>query len=119
MLSLKPFLLLFCFCLFLVPAQAVPVQFSDINLQDRSVSIYLVNASGTFLISSPDMVTSNASIDLDPTGSYQIVIEPDKNTWFDDPLNAVRFFTSDNMGQTITFLMFAFTFIGIVRLGFR
>lgn len=107
------------FLLLIGSASAVPVSFSDINLQDRAIAIYEVDENGTHLVSTPDMVTSNATIELDAAKSYQIIIQPDKNTWFDDPLNALSFLVSDNMGQTIVFMMFAFIFAWVMRLIFR
>jgi hypothetical protein len=101
------------------PASAVPVTFNDINLQARGVSIYEINETGTYLVSTPGSVTSNMTIDLDPTGSYQIIIEPSYDTWFDDPKNALTYFIHDAAGQTIVFMVFAFVFIGVVKLMFR
>lgn len=98
---------------------ATSVVFNDLNLVDRDISIYMVNDTGTHLISSPEMVTSNTTIELDPTGSYQVIIEPSKDTWFDDPRNALDYLINTSIGQTIVFIMFAFGFVGIIRLIFK
>lgn len=115
----KYFFLVLTLTLLIGSASAVPVSFSDINLQDRAIAIYEVDANGTHIISTPDMVTSNCTIDLDAEKSYQIVIQPDRNTWFDDPLNALRFFTYDDVGHSLTFLLFACVFGGLVKIIFR
>jgi hypothetical protein len=63
--------------------------------------------------------SANATVNLDSSYSYQVVLEPSKNTWFDDPRNALTYFINDAAGQTITFLVFAFAFVGIVKIVFR
>lgn len=115
----KLYFLVLTFLLLIGSASAVPVSFSDINLQDRAIAIYEVDENGTHIVSTPDMVTSNCTIDLDAEKSYQIVIQPDRNTWFDDPINTLRYITSDGMGQIIVFMMFAFMFGWLTKLIFR
>lgn len=113
------FLTLFLLLFLQAPAAlAVPVSFNDLNLVDRDISLYQVNESGSYLVSG-DLKTSNATYDLNPVYSYQVVIEPSHLTWFDDPRNALTYFIDDAAGQSITFLVFAVVFVGLVRLVFR
>lgn len=114
---LKSFFVISLLFLLIVPASAQTITFSDLNLNSRHVSIYSVNGSGTTLLSSGS--SSNLTVDLSPDNTYQIVIKPDRNTWFDDPRNAIQYFISDATGQTLTFLIFALMFGGIIRIVFR
>ena len=115
------FFLTFFLILFLLPggAFAQQVTFNDLNLVDRDVSIYAINETGTYLISPAGSTTENLTLDLPQDYSYQIVVEPSKNTWFDDPRNAIQYFVSDSTGQTLTFLCFALIFGGIIKIAFR
>lgn len=119
MSSLRFFFLVSTVLLLSGVASATTLTFNDLNLVDRDISIYYVNATGSYLISSPEMATSNTTISLEDAGSYQIVIEPSKDTWFDDPRNAVDYFINTAIGQTITFMMIAIGFVLLIRLIIR
>jgi len=103
----------------LSPCAAVPISFNDLNLVERDISIYQISENGTTLISSPGSISSNMTIDLDPAGSYQIVLEPSHLTFYDDPMNTLEYFINDAAGQTIVFLCSALIFVAIIRLIFR
>lgn len=100
-------------------ASAQQVTFNDLNLVDRDVSIYAVNDTGTYLVSSAGSSTANTTLDLSQDYSYQVVIEPSHNTWFDNPQNAIQYFFSDSAGQTLTFIVFALALGGFVKIVFR
>jgi hypothetical protein len=105
------FLLIFSF----IPlASCQSVTFNDLNLVSRDVAVYSVSETGTTLIDQGS--SSNMTIELSQNENYQIVIEPSHSTWFDDPRNALHYLTSDAMGQTLTFLVFAFLFGGIIKI---
>lgn len=112
-----PFLSLLFLLTLITPAGATQVIFNDLNMVDRDISIYQVNATATTLIYQG--ASSNTTYDLDPLSSYQIVLEPSRNTWFDDPRNFLTYLVNDGIGQTITLIVGVICFGGLVRLAFR
>ncbi|WP_440944968.1 hypothetical protein ACSAZL_12470 [Methanosarcina sp. T3] len=115
-ITISFFLLLSSLCL---PAAAsnVSINFNDLNIVERDISVYQVSETGVSVIYSGS--TENASISLNPDYSYQIVVEPSEFTWIDDPRNALTYFIDTAAGQTISFFGGALVFVGIVKLIFR
>lgn len=116
-----PFFLAFFFLLLsLLPANVyaadVSVTLSDINLVGRDISVYQVNASGSCLVYQGN---TSSTLTLDPAYSYQITVEPDKFTWYDDPRDTFDYFINTAAGQTIAFVLIMIMFGGIIKLIFR
>lgn len=111
------FLSILLFLLLMPSAFAIPVRFTDINLNSRQISVYQVNETGSQLIYHGN--SDNSTCELDPAYGYQVVSEPSRLTWLDDPRNAFSYLVNSAAGQSITFLLFAFTFIGLIKIAIR
>ena len=97
-------------------AENVSIKLSDLNLVGRDISIYQVSESGSSLVYQGN---TSSTLTLDSAYSYQITVEPDKYTWFDDPRDTFDYFINTAAGQSIAFILILLMFGGIIKLIFR
>jgi len=114
------FILLALLSLALLPGPAcagnVSIKLSDLNLVGREISVYQVTESGSSLVYQGN---TSSTLTLDAAYSYQITVEPDKYTWFDDPRDTFDYFINTAAGQSIAFILTLLLFGGIIKLIFR
>jgi len=107
------------FLILLLPAScyAVPITLNDLNMVSRDVSIYQISDNGSTLIYQG--ATDNLTTDLSNEYSYQIVFEPSRASWLDDPMSLLEFFIYQGAGQILTFIVALLFFGAIVKLSIR
>jgi len=115
--KLSFFLLLFVSLSLISCASAQQIVFNDLNMVGRDVSIYQINETGSHLVYQG--ATTNATYDFNTSNSYQVVFEPSKFSWFDDPMTTLKFFIHDGAGQAISFCLVLITFGALIRLAIR